>query len=205
MYKKRPTTSLLLKVFFSFSLIFFQINNSRASEAESQLHLSLGFISANYSGPVTGSVVIPLALGFEYEYLLTSSKSYVFENIIAIDSEDTKTKYFASRFGTRYYFKSSNLSITKKDAKGSFSISPKLRYYAGWNLGIAQVVIASLGPVLDAVSTVFEYGGNTGAIYQINKSWGMEAKFGLNLGYGFSSVTVSSSVMQIFFGGAYYF
>lgn len=176
-----------------------------ASEQSSQLHSSIGLVQATYDGPTKGSISIPLAMNFEYEYIKTSNQSYVFENIIAIDSKDTKTKYFATHFGTRYYFNSSNFSSSKNDIRGSFSITPRFRYYAGWNLGIAQVVISSLGPVLDAVSTVFEYGAHTGAIYQVGKSWGLETKASIYLGYGFSSITVSSQIAQVFFGGVYYY
>jgi hypothetical protein len=165
----------------------------------------VGLVSSQFSGPVTGSISIPSALSFEYEHIKNSKSSYTFENTIAIDPADTKTKYFALRFGSRYYFNSSNFSTQVNDKRGSFSIQPNLRFYGGWNLGIAQIVISSLGPVLDAVSTVVEYGGHVGSIYQINKDWGLEGKFSYNMGYGFSSVTVSSTTMQLAFGGAYYF
>lgn len=176
-----------------------------AKEYHTQLHLSLAYLSAQYTGPVEGTISVPMALSFEYELIKSATKSYTFENIIAIDSEDSKTKYYATHFGARYYFNSSNLNSFGEDNGNSISITPKWRYYYGWNVGVAQVVVSSLGPVLDALSTVLEYGGHVGSIYQIRKDWGLETKFSYMMGNGFSSITVNSSVMQLHLGGAYYF
>lgn len=193
--------NLLLKVSFLLSIS----TQLYSKEYNSQIHTGIGFLSASFSGPTTGSISIPMALSFEYELINTANKSYFFENIIAIDSEDSKTKYYATHFGSRYYFFSSNLSATKSSHGTSISIIPKIRYYGGWQLGVAQVVISSLGPVLDAVSTVFEYGAHVGMIYQVGENWGLESKFSYSMGNGFSSVTVNSQVSQLFVGGAYYF
>ena len=67
------------------------------------------------------------------------------------------------------------------------------------------MVVRSLGTVLDAISTILEYGGHVGSIYQVGKSWGVESKFSYMMGNGFSSVSVDSTVIQLSFGGAYYF
>lgn len=199
-------TQIISNLYLKFTVInFILLSSLYATEHSSQVHSSIGLVNATYDGPVTGSISIPLAMNFEYEYIQNSNTSYVFENIIAIDSNDTKTKYFATHFGSRYYFGSSNFSSIKNDLRGSFTIKPKLRYYAGWNIGVAQVVISSLGPVLDAVSTVFEYGGHAGTIYQVGDNWGLEAKASFYLGYGFSSITVSSQISQLFIGGVYYY
>ena len=176
-----------------------------AKDYQTQLHISLGMVSATYSGPVSGDLSLPMALNFEYELIKSPSHSYTFDNTIAIDSADSKTKYFATHFGGRYYFLSSNLNFHENDHGNTISIIPKWRYYYGWNVGVAQVVVRSLGTVLDAISTVLEYGGHIGTIYQVGKSWGIEGKFSYLMGNGFSSVSVNSTVMQLYVGGAYYF
>lgn len=201
MKKNKPSYFFISSLF----LLFLFTKNLSAKEYSSQLHAGIGVVSGNFSGPTTGSFVVPMSLNFEYELIQDSNSSYIFDTTVAIDSKDSKTKYFATHLGKRYYLWSSNLSSFQKTEKGEFSISPKLRFFAGWQLGVAHVVVASLGPILDVSSTVLEYGGHTGTIYQVNRSWGIEGRFNLNLGRGLSTISVNSFIMQVFVGGAYYY
>ncbi len=186
-------------------LISFLHFSAYSKSYHSQLHMGLSLVNAAYTGPESGSVSIPMAMHFEYELIRSATSSYTFDNTIAIDSQDSKTKYYGTHIGGRYYFSSSNLNYSDVGEGTSISIIPKWRFYYGWNLGVAQVVVRSLGTVLDAISTILEYGGHVGSIYQVGKSWGVESKFSYMMGNGFSSVSVDSTVIQLSFGGAYYF
>lgn len=176
-----------------------------AGATQSQLHVYTGMVSASFSGPQSGSISVPMSLGYEYEMIKNSKQSFVLENIVAIDAADSKTKYNAVHLGQRYYLFSSNYSNQKTEEFNAFKIKPKYRFFVGWNFGLAQVVVLSFSDVLDAVGTVVEYGGHAGALYQINDKWALEAKMNLYMGYGISSISVTSMSYHLLLGGAYYY
>lgn len=197
--KKIPILKLLLSLLFSIA------SYAYAGATQSQLHVYTGMVSASFTGPQSGSISVPMALGYEYEMIKSAQSSYLIENIVAIDAADAKTKYNAVHLGARYYLFSTNYSNQKSEDASLFKITPKYRFFAGWNLGLAQVVVLSFSDALDAVGTVLEYGGHGGVLYQLNDRWALEAKMNLYMGYGISSISVSSMSYQLLLGGAYYY
>lgn len=187
------------------SLILLIVSNAFAGATQSQLHVYTGIVSASFTGPQSGTFSVPMALGYEYEMIKSSKSSYVIENIVAIDAAVAKTKYNAVHLGARYYLYSTNYSNQKSEAASVFKITPKYRFFAGWNFGLAQVVVLSFSDALDTVGTVIEYGGHAGMLYQLNDRWALEAKMNLYMGYGISSVSVSSMSYQLLLGGSYYY
>ena len=172
---------------------------------KSQLHLRLGYVGGQYSGTFEGEFEVFMALDLDYELFLSNDGSVIFRFIQALDDPDTVPFYTYAGAGYRYYWKSKG-PITIQQGDGLFIESvPKLRYYSGIDLGVAQVLTKSFGPNVQSVSNMTDIGVNVGAIYQVSRDFGVEAHAGASLGYGFSSTPVNGRTQRLLLGGTYYF
>ena len=113
---------------------------------KSQLHLRVGYLAGQYSGTFEGEFVVYEALDLDYELFLSNDGSVIFRFIQALDDPDTVPFYTYAGAGYRYYWRSKGpLTIQKGDGLFIESI-PKLRFYTGIDLGVAQVLTKSFGP-----------------------------------------------------------
>jgi hypothetical protein len=181
--------------------------NARADfSKKTQVHLLMGPISGSFSGASSGDFSVPSALNTEIEFIYDPKLSLILRNIIAFDATTSKNVYSLTSIGQRNYWRGSNLPLEINDKNGNkYTFRPKQRFYFGWDVGVSQAVITSLGPVLDAVSTMFDFGVNTGFIHQLGDNWGLEAQLGYTQTFGFSSVSVNGSTMRLLVGVAFYY
>jgi hypothetical protein len=182
--------------------------NSKAEQQfkRTQIHIMAGHISGSFSGATSGDFAVSQALNAEIEFINTPKTSFMFRNIIAFDPETSKNVYSVTSLGQRFYWLGSALPVDVTDINGSkYTIIPKRRFYYGYDVGISQAVIASLGPVLDAVSTMIDLGAYTGMNYQMGQNWGIEAQVGYSKTFGISSVSVNGSTLRFLLGTSFFY
>ncbi|HEX4926223.1 MAG TPA: hypothetical protein VFV50_19170, partial [Bdellovibrionales bacterium] len=105
----------------------------------------------------------------------------------------------------RFYINSKGMYFDRNDEAYRILSYPRFRYYWGWDAGISQVIVRSLGKVLQVVSSMVDVGVCGGAIWQIDRDFGIEAHIGATSGYGFSSVAVIGYSTRALLGVTYFF
>lgn len=186
-------------------MIMIPVPRPKAGLPPGQLHTSIGMINGSYAGATSNTFSISQSLNLEYEIFYNTRMSYVARAQIAIDPTTGKMVYYGGFLGSRYYFKSTGMIFDNTTQDITFRSIPKWRFYMGWDVGIAQVVVAEVGPSLTALSTMLDFGGHVGSIYQLGKTWGIDVQLGYSYGYGFSTVSVTGTAMKLWVGGVYYF
>lgn len=170
------------------------------------VHLLVGNVSGSFSGDSKGQFSISQALNTEIEFLYNPRTSFILRNILAIDQATSKNVYNLTSVGQRYYWKGVTAPIEIIDVDGSkYSILPKQRYYIGYDVGVSQVVVTSLGPILDAVSTMVDVGVNLGGMYQLTEKWAIEGQAAFTRTQGFSSISVTGTTTRLMAGMAFFF
>jgi hypothetical protein len=171
-----------------------------------QVHFRTGMVSGSFSGPsITGSFSVIPSLDFEYEMFRGTKSAYSIRAIICHDLATSNLVYYFGGVGRRFYFNSTGMAFEGATGGTTVLSVPKRRYYAGVDVGISQLQVDRRGPVLQIQSSLLDFGGNVGAIFQMGKQLGLELQAGFQLGMGFSSVAVSGSTMRILAGASYYF
>lgn len=193
--------------FLSSILFLFLMPNSvwANQESEFQLYVRTGVIEGSYDGTFEGNFTVNLALDIGGEYFVAPDGSVLARFILALDSPDSVPFYTYTGSGFRHYFEGRGPSSEQSDGTLSISLRPKLRTYIAGEIGIAQVIVKSFGPVVQSVASLVEFGVNTGAIYQISNKLGLEAQIGGTLGYGVSSTSVSGSTLRALAGITYFY
>lgn len=172
---------------------------------DGMVHIHMGQISGSYKGPVQSTFSVPQAINFEYEFLHNNKTTNYIRSLMAFDANQGRLVYFLNSFGVRQYFNSNAKAYSFAKDGESFSLAPKMRYFYGADVGISQVVVQTLGTVLQATSTMFDLGVHTGFSYHIQPRWALEVVVGYSYGYGFSTVAVTGSTTRMMVGGSYYY
>lgn len=179
--------------------------SAREQATSGQFHFRTGMVSGSYSATnVAGSFGVPTSLDFELELFSSARASWVARSIIAHDLSTALLRYAYAGFARRWYLSSTGMSFDSSDNVTSITTTPRWRYYAGADLGVASVIVKTFGTVLTQTSALIDYGGHLGAIYQVSKSTGIEAQFGYTMGLGFSSVSVGGTSTRMLFGLSIY-
>jgi len=174
-------------------------------QASSQFHFRTGPISGNYSGAAPGSFSILTPLDFDYEQFLSPRSSWVIRMILAHDTQAGRVAYAYSGLGYRGYFWSQAVHVDSGTGAERIEVAPKRRYFYGFDLGISQVLLKTVGPVLETRSALIDFGPSLGVIQQVSRKVGVELHLGYTLGLGFSTVTASGSSLRTLVGLSYYY
>ena len=169
-----------------------------------QFMIRTGHIEGRYTGTFDGEFEVDLALDISAEYFTHPDGSLLLRYIQALDS-DSVPQYVYTGAGIRLYYLGRGAYYVQEDADIQLTSRPKLRAYVAAEFGFAQVVVKSFGDVLQSVSSMSEFGLNTGAIYQINDRFGLEVQVGGTLGYGISSTNANGDTKRALAGITYYF
>jgi hypothetical protein len=175
------------------------------ADDNTQLHIRTGMLDGKYYGPTGGDFVVTSTLDIDHETFLANRRSRVFRAILGIDIISAKPFYTYAGTGMRFYLNSKGMYFDRSDESYRILSYPKFRYYLGWDAGIAQVIVRSLGKVLQVVSSMIDVGACGGAVWQVDRNFGVEAHLGLTSGYGFSSVAVVGHTARVLLGVTYYF
>lgn len=195
-----------MKKLLSLLLISFICESAMANEkSDFQMYVRTGTIYGNYDGVFDGEFNVDLAFDIGGEYFVAPNGSVIFRFIHALDNPDSVPFYTYTGSGFRYYFDGRGPRSEQQDRTLFFSSNPKLRLYAATELGVAQVIVKTFGPVVQSVASMVEWGLNTGGIYQISKNVGVEVQVGGTLGFGISSTSVNGSTARALVGMTYFF
>jgi hypothetical protein len=171
-----------------------------------QFHMRMGMFNGTYSGSGVEARgwSVPTTIDVELEVFLTRDKSFNLTSTMAMELDTNKVNYTYAGVGQTYYLFSRGRKDVRTEKLVQIKTIPKIRYYWGWNVGIAQVLAIDYGLVLGTYSTTLDVSGNTGVIYPIGENLGIEARAGMGLGYGFSTVTVTGTTMRALIGLTYF-
>ncbi|MGZ3723172.1 MAG: hypothetical protein ACXVA9_09590 [Bdellovibrionales bacterium] len=171
-----------------------------ASDSSVQGHLRLGLVNGSFTGAVDGGFSVSTSLEGEGEYLYSSRLSTLARATVSLEGSSGQFKYIYMGLGQRYYLFSRNGAIESNHDGISIEINPRVRYYIEALLGLSQVQVKAVTSTLVAQSTLLEYGGGLGAIYQISKGIGLEGSVGVSKGFAVSSVAVDSLIIRALVG-----
>jgi len=197
-----------LKKFFavigllSFTVLFFSPGKALA---DSQIHFLGGATTAIYNGPISGSFTVPTTFDGEYEWFVKNQTSFFTRLTFANDLILGVPYYTYIGGGMNFYFKSKGMINEVSDLGVVVLSKPIWRHYFGWDIGLSQVIVRSLGKVLQVISDLSEIGARVGTIYQLDRHFGFEAQLGGSIGYGFTSVAVTGTTGHFYLGVVYYF
>jgi hypothetical protein len=123
------------------------------------------------------------------------------------DFSDGRVVYAYSGVGKRYYILSGGIRYDYSNNNSSEQLIsfPKWRAYLGGDLGISQLVVQVLSLTTISSTALLEFGPSAGAIFQYDKSFGLELAGGLSAGLGFAGLSTSALTARFFIGGSYYF
>jgi hypothetical protein len=192
-------------LFLMMTLVFF-FTAQKSFARKSQLHVRTGLMKGHYNGTFEGNWDVSNAFDLEYELFIANDGAVVFRITQGIDTPDARPFYTYAGAGFRHYWKSGKGSYSEQEDKGMYiSTKPRIRFYTGADLGIAQVIVRSFGPNVQSVANMVDANVNVGAIYQLNEKFGIEAHLGYSSGYGISSTPTNGNTQRYFLGGTYFF
>lgn len=191
--------------FLIFTLLGVSFPAFAHEESQFQIVLRSGQVNGNYNGVFSGSFQVNLALDLGVEYFTSTDTAVIVRFIEALDSPDSVPFYTYMGSGQKFYLSGRGPYNVQSDKTTYISARPKLRYYAAWELGVAQVIVKTFGPVIQSVANMAEAGANVGAIYQITDKFGLDVQVGGTLGFGISSTSVNGSTTRFLAGVTHYF
>jgi len=173
---------------------------SAAALDKMQFHLRLGMVKGSFTGAETGEFSNMTSFDGEAEYLWTAKASFSARAIFTVDPESAQVQYMYAGGGQRFYIFSRASGAEATWGFDTVTIKPKLRYFVGWDLGMAQVLLQRVTESLSVQSAVLEYGGTAGLIYQLTSGLGMEIAGGVSKGIGISTVAVDTTILKLLIG-----
>lgn len=148
--------------------------------------------------PQSGTVAIP-SLDFKYKIKSGDKIDYFVRATAPLTSTSGDT-YFSTATGLNFYF-DAGVAKTEYNQDGTFiKLTPKLRYYAGVELGLGYLVFET--PEVRRNDVLFNIGAHAGAKYTFNDKWSFRAAVHGARGAGSNTNT---TVIQIFGGVGYSF
>jgi len=194
----KPRSFLLLALF---ALFFYIPSLAMASDSAQQLNVRAGWLKGSYSGTnVESSFSVMPVTSLEYEIFTSLRSSMLLNATLAIDFSSSQVRYAGFGAGQRFYFSGNGLSLSRSEGDFSYKAQSNLRYFAGWNLNFAQVLVLQFGKVLQANSGLIEAQGHGGLSYQLGSTTSLQFLINAGYGYGISAVSVSGIVLGAYLG-----
>ena len=202
---QRSASRLLLSSFVFAFLAASGAHTAHAQLNNSQLHLRTGYFSSNFNGSgVEGKPYTDImTINVELEQFQSSRMSHAFRTIVAMDFASAKLMYFNAGYGQRYYLGGSGMNFKREENNITIVSVPKLRYFVGFNAGLSQVIVKSLSPALQIVSSCLDLGLDSGLNYALGTNTALSVSTGASFGWGFSSVAVTGITMHLLVGANY--
>ena len=184
------------------ALLFLWTSNSFA--VPNQIYFKTGMLKGMYSGPRSvGFTVIP-TMEAEMEFFFSSAKSEIVKLVNAYDLSEAKNNYTYIGYGNRYYLGGPAINFSAQEFGVDYKSGVGMRYYVGWDAGIAHVLVLGATSSLDTTSALFQLGITGGLIYQISQSLGLDISLGSTYGFGFTTVSVGGLSLRGMFGVTYF-
>ncbi len=173
--------------------------NISYTESASQLDTqSLTEEEAAAAAPGAGAVS-SMSLDMQYQFLSYPEKAFYLRGIVPLMSTGGGSFFMVSS-GANFYFKSLSSKIHHNDDGSSLKLTPKWRYFWGFELGIGYLIYTT--EYAKKSDVIFDLGAHVGASYNFNPKWGLSGDLTASRGTG---AVVSTIGIKIFVGGTYYF
>lgn len=122
-----------------------------------------------------------LPVDLSYEFTINEKASWFLRGIGPL-IPSSSDNYLFGGVGVNFYFMSISSAAVFKDTEIELMIRPKWRYYWGLNAGVGNLSYTT--ETEQKNDTILEMGLHAGAIYSINKEWGLKAEGSFNRGIG---------------------
>lgn len=167
----------------------------------SLLHIRTGMLGGSVKSTTFGSSVsVPTALDVEFEFLLGHGRSTFMRTVLGYELSSSRLPYAGLLTGLRFDMIG---SAARQDyaAGGDFvEKSPRFRLYVGGDLGVSQMTVQTVGPVLSVNTALIEFGGSVGAVWAVGQKLGIELHGAYGMGMGFANISASASIYRLFLG-----
>lgn len=189
------------------------------STSSSQFALRVGLLSSSLTvgsstNRLSTTVSVPETLEFEYESFSTNHRSFFFRGTLAYELSDARVGYLFVGGGIRFYLIGNAMTYDRSDVEGNRVIStPTSRLFIGPDFGLSKVELVSAAgttstgtsSALTLSSTNYDVGGHVGYVYQVSRSFGVEALVGASFVYGFTTVSATGTAVRAMLGITQYF
>jgi len=176
-----------------------------ANAAGRQFHFRTGMIKGSYSGPVNTSFSTFPTIELEAELFYSSTVSTIIKSVFAMDFGKAKVFYSGVAGGQRFYFSGPSMYFNKSEGDFEIQSYNPHRFFGGYEVGIAQVLVQEFTSAFSIVGSVAEFTGTFGYNYQLTNHMGLEAVVSFGYGLGFTTVAVNGFNMRFMGGVSYYF
>lgn len=166
-----------------------------------------GLVAANYTGSTvaTGNFISVFSLEAEAILTQTERQNFVLTSTIALDGKDTRTRYFYVGVGQRFFLNGVSENQYGDYEKSLIDYQPKTLWYAGWDVGVSQMLLIPFGDVLGSYATMGEVGASFGIRKNITRQFSIDGRMGASIGSGVSNNSVLSQVFRGMVGIVYFF
>ena len=165
-----------------------------------QISIRAGMLKGSYSGPVSASFATIPSIDVEMELFQNARTSALIKANLSVDVSKAKMFYSSVGAGQRYYLRSPGMNYDRQEGSFSIDAGAANRYFVGWDLSVAQVLIQEFTASYSVVGSVVELGGTAGIIHQISKTLGLSAALGAGYGMGFTTVSVNGLSLRFNIG-----
>lgn len=180
--------------------------SAHASPLEVEGVAKLGMLTGSYSGrDATGSFDSQGAVELEADLFRSPGLAYAVRSSIALDVTTSRTRYFYAGIGQRFFFGPHGFESFAQEGGDSIRIHPKLRYLAGYDVGVAQVLVIPYGTVLGAYATTGDINALLGARYSFDHNMSLDATLGAGVGTGIATMNVTTTTLRALLGFVYGF
>jgi hypothetical protein len=160
----------------------------------------------------SGTVSVPETLEFEYEILSTNKRSFFFRGTMAYELADSRVGYLFMGGGVRFYLVGNAMTYDRSDTEGNrVTSTPTSRLFLGPDFGLSKIELVSgsgttqTSQALTLSSTNYDVGAHVGYVYQLSRSFGIEALLGASFVYGFTTVSATGTAVRAMLGITQYF
>ena len=185
---------ILIIMLFSPKMVFSAPTNLLGFNAR------LGMVNGTFSGGVEGDINVISSFDGEAEYFNSPTSSLIARMTLTIDPDNGKLIYFYGGTGQRFYFRSLARPIIGQNAFDRISVTPKRRYFWGWDAGFSKLDILSLTDTLSADVTLIEAGGSLGFTQPVLNNLNFQSHLGVSQGHSLSAISLRTVMLKIMFG-----
>jgi hypothetical protein len=193
------------------------IAHAEDSTSTSQLSMRIGLLSSSVTvgstdNRRTENITVPETLEFEYEIFSTNHRSFFLRGTMAYELSDARVGYLFVGGGMRFYLIGNAMTYDRSDTDGNRVVSsPTSRLFLGPDFGLSKVEVlsgsgsTSTSSALTLSSTNYDVGVHIGYVYQVSRTFGVEALAGASFVYGFTTVSAVGTAIRTMVGITQYF
>lgn len=151
----------------------------------------------NIAEPASGAISV-ITANLYYKFLHGDKISYYAQGYFPLISSGDNSS-FGAGISVEYFFTKENSVVRERDSSMSFSVDPKLRYYATGGVNLVYLSYITDEEKKNDINVELHIGG--GMTYSITKKYGLKADISVGRGVG---VLTSTFAVRAFGSFVYY-